>query len=48
MISVNLDREMKIDELSKYVKDLFNFEPMQELTLKWLDDEGKTSYARKH
>ena len=41
MICVNVDRGMSVDELSKYVKELFKFIPTQELTLKWLDDEGK-------
>ena len=41
MICANMDRGMSVDELSKYVKELFKFMPTQELTLKWLDDEGK-------
>ncbi|XP_028394179.1 protein kinase C iota type-like isoform X2 [Dendronephthya gigantea] len=40
MICANMDRGMSADELPKYVKELFKFKPTDELTLKWLDDEG--------
>ena len=40
MICVNLDRGMSVEELSKYIRDLFKFIPTQELTLKWVDEEG--------
>lgn len=40
MICVNVDRGMSVEELSKYVRDLFKFIPTQKLTLKWVDEEG--------
>ena len=40
MICANMDRGMSVDDLSKYIKELFKLIPTQELTLKWLDDEG--------
>lgn len=41
MICVNMNRGMSVDDLSNNVKELFKFMPSQELTMKWLDDEGK-------
>lgn len=41
MICANMDRGMTVEELSKYVTELFRIIPPQELTLKWLDDEGE-------
>jgi hypothetical protein len=43
-----MDRGMSVDELSKYVKELFRSIPTatQDLTLKWLDDEGKIGTRR--
>ena len=46
MICANMDRGMSVDDLSKYIKELFKFIPTQELTLKWLDDEGKIGITR--
>ena len=46
MICANMDRGMSVDDLSKYIKELFKLIPTQELTLKWLDDEGKIRMLR--
>ncbi|XP_046850599.1 protein kinase C iota type-like isoform X2 [Xenia sp. Carnegie-2017] len=40
VICVNMNRGMSVDDLSNNVKELFKFMPSQELTMKWLDDEG--------